>query len=169
MPVGDILVRDARRHVKHNDAALAVDVVPVAKTAKLFLPGRVPDVKDDIAKVLRRVSTTIRGYSVQQTPLAGGLVGALTVEKPSGWTSTPSVAMYFFSNSPVKWRLTKVVCKSGREQRVSLVRPGCGNIEREDERIEDSRLSTTRQERDRAGLSPCRSCNRAFQAASASV
>ena len=30
--------------------------------------------------------------------------------KPRGWTSTPSVAMYFFSNSPVKWRLTKVVC-----------------------------------------------------------
>lgn len=29
--------------------------------------------------------------------------------KPRGWTSTPRVAMYFFSNSPVKWRLTKVV------------------------------------------------------------
>lgn len=33
----------------------------------------------------------------------------LTVVKPRGWTSTPRVAMYFFSNSPVKWRLTKVV------------------------------------------------------------
>jgi hypothetical protein len=34
-----------------------------------------------------------------------------TVVKPRGWTSTPRVAMYFFSNSPVKWRLTKVVCR----------------------------------------------------------
>jgi hypothetical protein len=34
----------------------------------------------------------------------------LTVLKPRGWTSTPRVAMYFFSNSPVRWRLTKVVC-----------------------------------------------------------
>ena len=33
-----------------------------------------------------------------------------TVVKARGCTSTPNVAMYFFSNSPVKWRFTKVVC-----------------------------------------------------------
>ena len=35
---------------------------------------------------------------------------------PSGWTSTPRVAMYFFSNSPVRCRLTKVVWKGRKRQ-----------------------------------------------------
>ena len=33
----------------------------------------------------------------------------LLVWKTRGCTSTPRVATYFFSNSPVKWRFTKVV------------------------------------------------------------
>ncbi|MPC54670.1 hypothetical protein E2C01_048594 [Portunus trituberculatus] len=36
-------------------------------------------------------------------------MGPLLVWKTSGCTSTPSVATYFFSNSPVRWRFTKVV------------------------------------------------------------
>ena len=36
-------------------------------------------------------------------------MGPRFVWKSNGWTSTPKVATYVFSNSPVKWRLTKVV------------------------------------------------------------
>ena len=51
MPIGDVLVGDASRDVKHDDATLALDVVAIAETAKLFLTGRVPDIEHDRAKV----------------------------------------------------------------------------------------------------------------------
>lgn len=51
MPVGNILVCDTRSDVKHDDAALALDVVTITKTTKLFLSGGIPDVKTDGAKV----------------------------------------------------------------------------------------------------------------------
>lgn len=51
MPVGDVLVGDTAGHVEHDDAALALDVVDVTETAKLFLAGSVPDVEDDGAAV----------------------------------------------------------------------------------------------------------------------
>ena len=51
MPVGDVLVGDARRDVKHDDATLALDVVSIAETAELFLTSRVPDIEHDGAKV----------------------------------------------------------------------------------------------------------------------
>ena len=54
MPVGDVLVGDARRHIEHDDAALAIDVVSVAQTAELLLPGSVPDVEGDGPEVLRQ-------------------------------------------------------------------------------------------------------------------
>ena len=56
VPVWHVLVRDTRRHVKHDDTALAVDVVAVAEPAKLLLAGRVPDVELDRAVVLRASS-----------------------------------------------------------------------------------------------------------------
>lgn len=40
VPGGHVLVCEARGHVKHDDGALAVDVVAVAQAAKLFLQGR---------------------------------------------------------------------------------------------------------------------------------
>lgn len=52
MPVGNVFVGNARGNVKHDDAALAVDVVTVAQTAKLFLSSGIPHVEDDIAQVL---------------------------------------------------------------------------------------------------------------------
>ena len=54
MPVGDVLVGDARSDVEHDDAALSVDVVAVAQTAELFLSCCVPYVELDWAEVLRR-------------------------------------------------------------------------------------------------------------------
>lgn len=52
MPVGNVLVRDARSDVKHDDAALAVDVVSIAETAKLLLACGIPDIKLNLAQVL---------------------------------------------------------------------------------------------------------------------
>lgn len=52
MPVRNVLVRDARCDVKHDDAALAVNVVSVSKTAKLLLARRVPDIELNLSKVL---------------------------------------------------------------------------------------------------------------------
>lgn len=106
VPVGNVLVGNAGGHVEHDDTALAVDVVAIAQTTELLLTGRVPDIELDGAQVL-----FIGEYSLQETCYQAPR-GQRTVVKPRGWTSTPRVAMYFFSNSPVKWRLTKVVCRA---------------------------------------------------------
>lgn len=53
MPVGDILVGDAGGNVKHDDAALALDVVSIAQSTELLLPSRVPHVEADSAEVGR--------------------------------------------------------------------------------------------------------------------
>jgi hypothetical protein len=95
VPVGDVLVGDARGDVEHDDTALAVDVVAVAEATELLLSSGVPDIELDLTKVLR---VCVSDWCFAQ----GGGGGMRTVEKPRGWTSTPSVAMYFFSNSPVK-------------------------------------------------------------------
>ena len=55
MPVGDILVGDARCDIKHNDAALAVDVITISQSAKFLLACCVPDIKLDLAKVLLHI------------------------------------------------------------------------------------------------------------------
>lgn len=105
MPVGHVLVCDAGGDIEHDDTTLSVDVVSVTETSKLLLSSSIPDIELDSTQVLYLVSIRHKGFIV----LDRGLVWH-TVVNPRGWTSTPNVAMYFFSNSPVKWRLTKVVC-----------------------------------------------------------
>lgn len=101
VPVGNVLVGDTGGDIEHDDTALAVDVVAITETTELLLSSGVPHVELDLTVVLQtRVSFGIDIELVKEV---------LTVVKPRGWTSTPRVAMYFFSNSPVKWRLTKVV------------------------------------------------------------
>jgi hypothetical protein len=56
MPVGDVLVGNARRHVKHDDTALAIDVVAIAKAAELLLAGGIPDIELDGAEILPAIS-----------------------------------------------------------------------------------------------------------------
>ena len=57
VPVGDVLVGNSRSHIKHNDTALAVDVVTITETTELLLTGGIPDVELDGAEVLEtRVS-----------------------------------------------------------------------------------------------------------------
>lgn len=101
MPVRNVLVGDTGGNIEHDDTTLAVDVITITETTELLLSSGVPHVELDLTVVLQfRVSS---GFGCEVARYV------LTVVKPRGWTSTPRVAMYFFSNSPVKWRLTKVV------------------------------------------------------------
>ena len=52
MPVRDVLVGNAGSHVEHDDTALAVDVVAIAKTAELLLTSSVPHVELNLTQVL---------------------------------------------------------------------------------------------------------------------
>ncbi len=51
VPGGHVFVGEARGDVKHDDGALAVDVVPITQPTKLFLTGCVPAVEADLATV----------------------------------------------------------------------------------------------------------------------
>ena len=53
VPVGNVLVGNAGRHVEHDDTALAVDVVTVTEATELLLAGGIPDIELDRAEVLR--------------------------------------------------------------------------------------------------------------------
>jgi hypothetical protein len=52
VPVRNILVRDSGSHVEHDDTALAVDVVAISKTTKLFLAGSIPNIELDGTQIL---------------------------------------------------------------------------------------------------------------------
>lgn len=54
MPIGYVLVGDTRGNIEHDNAALAVDVVAIPKTSKLFLARGVPYVELDLTVVLFR-------------------------------------------------------------------------------------------------------------------
>ena len=54
MPVRDVLVGNARGDVKHDNAALPINVVTISQTAKLLLPCGIPDVEIDLAEVLMK-------------------------------------------------------------------------------------------------------------------
>lgn len=56
MPVRDVLVGDTGCDIKHDDAALSVDIVAVPQTTELFLPRCIPDVKLNRSKVLLLIS-----------------------------------------------------------------------------------------------------------------
>lgn len=60
MPVGHVLVCDTRGYIKHDDTALAVDVVAIAQTTKLLLACSVPDVELNGAQVLQKMSSVCR-------------------------------------------------------------------------------------------------------------
>ena len=65
VPVGDVLVGDARGDVEHDDTALAVDVVAVTKTTELLLSSGVPDIELDLTKVLGCVLVAARSRIVR--------------------------------------------------------------------------------------------------------
>merc|ERR1712000_114209 len=51
VPVGDVLVGNARCDVEHDDTALSVDVVTIAETTELLLTSGVPDIELDLTVV----------------------------------------------------------------------------------------------------------------------
>ena len=55
MPGRHVLVSEARGDVKHDDGALPVDVVPIAKTSKLLLACSIPAVEADLTAVGREI------------------------------------------------------------------------------------------------------------------
>jgi len=59
VPVGNVLVGDTGGDIEHDDSTLSVDVVTITKTSKLLLPSSVPDIKLDVAQVLRGVSKAL--------------------------------------------------------------------------------------------------------------
>lgn len=99
VPVGDVLVGDTGGHIEHDNTALAVDIVPITETTKLLLTSSVPYVELNSSQVLSSiVSRPEWEWDVQER----GCLAGHTVVKVRGCTSTPRVAIYFFSNSPVK-------------------------------------------------------------------
>jgi hypothetical protein len=80
-----------------------LDVVSISQATEFFLSGGIPGVETDWTKVgveFDRVNF-FHTRSAQNTQKHG--------ERERGVPSTPRVAMYFFSNSPVRCLLTKVV------------------------------------------------------------
>jgi hypothetical protein len=55
MPIGNVFVCNTRGDVKHDDTALALNVITITETTKLFLSGGVPDIETDGAKVGREL------------------------------------------------------------------------------------------------------------------
>lgn len=51
VPIGDVLVRNTRGNVEHDDAALAINVVTVTQAAKFLLTSSIPDLELDLTKV----------------------------------------------------------------------------------------------------------------------
>lgn len=51
MPVGDVLVRDTRGNVEHDDTTLPLDVVTITEATKFLLASGIPNVEADGAKV----------------------------------------------------------------------------------------------------------------------
>ena len=76
VPVGDVLVGDTGGHIEHDDTALSVDVVTIAKTTELLLTSSVPDVELDVTQVLAKalVGPAQRRRN-GQSGVAGGAYG----------------------------------------------------------------------------------------------
>jgi hypothetical protein len=51
MPVGNVLVRDTRCDVEHNDTTLALDIITISEATKFLLTSGIPYVEADCAKV----------------------------------------------------------------------------------------------------------------------
>jgi len=47
VPVWNVFVRDSRRDVEHDDAALSLDVVPIPEATEFLLASGIPDVEAD--------------------------------------------------------------------------------------------------------------------------
>jgi hypothetical protein len=53
VPVGNVLVCDTRCDIKHDDTALALDIITVSEATKFLLTSGIPYVKADCTEVGR--------------------------------------------------------------------------------------------------------------------
>ena len=51
MPIGDIFVGNSRGDIKHDDTTLALYVIAITETTKLFLTSGIPHIKANGTKV----------------------------------------------------------------------------------------------------------------------
>ena len=63
MPVRNILIRDARGNIEHDDTALAVDVVSITQTTEFLLTCSIPNIELDGAQIL--ISSVLSGLMCQ--------------------------------------------------------------------------------------------------------
>lgn len=52
MPVGNVLVCNARCNIKHDDTTLPIDVVTISQTTEFLLASGIPHIEVDLAKIL---------------------------------------------------------------------------------------------------------------------
>jgi hypothetical protein len=101
VPIWHILVGDSRSDIEHDDAALALDVISIAKTTKLFLSSGIPDIETDRAEISGKGKwvdfDTESGYTKKGQQ-------ELNYHSCSAIVRSHDLPMYFFSNSPVRWR-----------------------------------------------------------------
>ena len=64
MPVGDVLVGDARCNIKHDYTALSVYIVSIAETTKLLLTSGIPDIELNLAQILFTVRHVLISLSI---------------------------------------------------------------------------------------------------------
>jgi len=91
MPVWNVFVGDTGGDIKHDDAALAVDIVAIAQTTKFLLAGRIPNVELNLTQVrseAERVDFYTKGCDILLLELAsnvtlykGGLAGTTVTNK----------------------------------------------------------------------------------------
>lgn len=51
VPIRHILIGDSGSDIEHDNATLALDVISVTKTTKLFLSSSIPDIETDRAEI----------------------------------------------------------------------------------------------------------------------
>jgi hypothetical protein len=77
VPIGDVFVGDSRCDVKHDDTALALDVVSITETTELFLARSIPYIEADSAIIggeLEWVDFDTKGCWYEKTGEKRGLV-----------------------------------------------------------------------------------------------
>ena len=100
VPVRDVLVGDTRGDIEHDDTALALDVVAITETTELLLTSGIPYIEANGTEVGgegERVDLNTKGSCSHTTSVSAPQDGPSVSQRKD-------VPMYFFSNSPVKWR-----------------------------------------------------------------
>lgn len=92
VPRRNILVREPRRDVKHDDGALPVDVVAVTQATKLLLAGRVPTkARSLVGKHMAWQTHTTHAGGIKAHTTTGddGMTGGTALLLPKGALTSP--------------------------------------------------------------------------------